>query len=86
MQTTQFQISGDKINQIIRHLSKIKNLDASKNYKLENVARINGMASVVYAYTASLLIKNKGQIAWMQQLIQFCQVYFQKAILDEGEK
>ena len=82
MRTTQATISGESINRLTRLLSKIKNLDAERKYKLKNVAKLNGRAAIVYAFYAQLPIKQQVQINWMQQIIQFCQVYFQKHIID----
>ena len=76
------QISGETINKLTRLLSKIKTLDTKKSYKLENVAKLNGRAAIVYAFHSQLLVKQQAQINWMQQIIQFCQVYFQKYIID----
>lgn len=87
MKTETVQISGDMINRLTRMLSKIKNLDAKKQYKLANVAKLNGRAAIVYAFHAQLLVKEQAKINWMQQIIQFCQVYFQKWVIDnEGKK
>ena len=82
MKTETVQISGEMINRLTRLLSKIKNLDAKKQYKLANVAKLNGRAAIVYAFHAQLLVKEQAKINWMQQLIQFCQVYFQKWVID----
>lgn len=82
MKSEQVQISGDQINRLIKLLSKIKNLDAKKTYSLENVAKLNGRAAILYSYFASLPIKQQAQINWMQQVLQFCQVYFQKWVID----
>lgn len=82
MKTTQATISGESINRLTHLLSKIKNLDAERKYKLANVAKLNGRAAIVYAFYAQLPIKQQVQINWMQQVIQFCQVYFQKWVID----
>lgn len=86
MKTTQATIAGDDINRLSRLLGKIKQLDAEKKYKLANVAKLNGRAAIVYAFHAQLLVKQQAQINWMQQIIQFCQVYFQKWVIDNEVK
>ena len=86
MKTTQATIAGDDINRLSRLLAKIKHLDAEKKYKLANVAKLNGRAAIVYAFHAQLLVKQQSQINWMQQVIQFCQVYFQKWVIDNEVK
>ena len=82
MKTTQATITGDDINRLSRLLGKIKQLDAEKKYKLANVAKLNGRAAIVYAFHAQLLVKQQAQINWMQHIIQFCQVYFQKWVIE----
>lgn len=86
MKTTQATISGETINKLTRQLSKIKHLDAERKYKLTNIAKLNGRAAIVYAFHAQLLVKQQSQINWMQQIIQFCQVYFQKWVIDNEVK
>jgi len=86
MKTTRTTISGDDINRLYRLLGKIKQLDAERKYKLANVAKLNGRAAIVYAFHAQLLVKQQAQINWMQQIIQFCQVYFQKWVIDNEVK
>lgn len=86
MKTETVQISGDMINRLTRMLAKIKNLDAKKRYKLANVAKLNGRAAIVYAFHAQLLVKEQVKINCMQQIIQFCQVYFQKYVIDHENK
>ena len=86
MKTTQATIAGDDINRLSRLLGKIKQLDAEKKYKLANVAKLNGRAAIVYAFHAQLLVKQQSQINWMQQIIQFCQVYFQKWVIENEVK
>ena len=86
MKTTQATISGETINKLIRQLSKIKHLDAERKYKLANVAKLNGRAAIVYAFHAQLLVKQKPVLDWMQNVIQFCQVYFQKWVIDNEVK
>lgn len=85
-ETVTVQISGEMINRTMRLLSKVKNLDAKKKYKLANVAKLNGRAAIVYAFHAQLLVKEQAKINWMQQIIQFCQVYFQKWVIDHEGK
>jgi len=86
MKTTQATIVGDDINRLSRLLGKIKHLDAEKNYKLANVAKLNGRAAIVYAFHAQLLVKQKPVLDWMQGIIQFCQVYFQKWVIENEVK
>ena len=86
MKTTQATIAGDDINRLSRLLAKIKHLDAERKYKLANVAKLNGRAAIVYAFHAQLLVKQQSQINWMQQIIQFCQVYFQKWVIENEVK
>jgi len=83
MKTTQAQISGEAINRATKLLQKIKKLDAEKKYKLASVARLNGRAAIVYAFHAQLLVKQQPVLNWMQQIIQFCQVYFQKHVIEK---
>ena len=82
MKTTQATISGESINKITKYLSRIKKLDAERVYKLENIAKLNGRAAIFYAFHAQLLVKQQATINWMLQIIEFCQVYFQKYIID----
>jgi len=86
MKTTQATIAGDDINRLSRLLGKIKQLDAERKYKLANVAKLNGRAAIVYAFHAQLLVKQQAQMNWMQLIIQFCQVYFQKWVIDNEVK
>ena len=86
MKTTQATIAGDDVNRMTRLLSKIKHLDAEKKYKLANVAKLNGRAAIVYAFHAQLLVKQKPVLDWMQGIIQFCQVYFQKWVIENKVK
>jgi len=83
MEPEKVQISGETINRLTRLLSKIKKLDVNQKYKLANVAKLNGRAVIVYQFHAQLLVKQQAQINWMSQIILFCQVYFQKYILDK---
>ena len=86
MKATQTRISGDDINRLSKLLGKIKHLDAEKKYKLANVAKLNGRAAIVYAFHAQLLVKQKPVLDWMQNVIQFCQVYFQKWVIENEVK
>lgn len=86
MKATQTTISGDDINRLSKLLGKIKHLDAEKKYKLANVAKLNGRAAIVYAFHAQLLVKQKPVLNWMQNIIQFCQVYFQKWVIENEVK
>ena len=86
MKTTQATITGDDVNRLSRLLGKIKQLDAEKKYKLASVAKLNGRAAIVYAFHAQLLVKQKPVLDWMQNIIQFCQVYFQKWVIENEVK
>ena len=82
MKATQATISGETINKLTRQLSRIKHLDAERKYKMANIAKLNGRAAIVYAFHAQLLVKQKPVLDWMQNIIQFCQVYFQKWVIE----